>query len=72
MLNLNIILKYIPQIVKNDFLLATKEDYKRLTRKEIEIEAGFDKCRCFMIGNQFKKFQKHKQNFTKQQLGIET
>ena len=26
MLNLNIILKYIPQIVKNDFLLATKED----------------------------------------------
>ena len=26
MLNLNIILKYIPQIAKNDFLLVSKED----------------------------------------------
>ena len=26
MLNLNIILKYIPQIAKNDFLLVNKED----------------------------------------------
>ena len=26
MLNLNIILKYIPQIAKNDFLLVCKED----------------------------------------------